>query len=149
MTSHGRRQCFQKSWQLVCLFNSLLNVEIWKVYIAGSWWEESTSNRWILSTKGQWCPVGFYSISDTTSYQKNSPSLRLLARSYVKTPGPLSLTLINFIPAWISKHMSSKVWDEITDSSTNFNGGTVEVCEWTSMFPLYLIMDVITYPCWD
>ena len=26
------------------------------------------------------------------------------------------------IPAWISNHMPSKVWDEITDTFLNFNG---------------------------
>ena len=31
------------------------------------------------------------------------------------------------IPAWISNHMPSKVWDEITYPFLNFNGCTVEV----------------------
>ena len=34
---------------------------------------------------------------------------------------------LTLIPAWISNHMSSKVWDEITYSFLNFNGCTVEV----------------------
>ena len=32
---------------------------------------------------------------------------------------------LTLIPAWISNHMSSKVWDEITYPLPNFNGGTV------------------------
>ena len=43
--------------------------------------------------------------------------------------------------------MSSKVWDEIT--IPNFNGCTVEVCEWISDFIPHFIMDVITNLCWD
>ena len=35
--------------------------------------------------------------------------------------------------------MPGKVWDEIIDPFLNFNGSTVP----------YLIIDVITYPCWD
>ena len=55
-------------------------------------------------------------------------------------------------PAWISNHMSSKVWDEITYPYPNFNGSTIEVLEWISNFMKHFIMDtsdVITYPCWD
>ena len=33
--------------------------------------------------------------------------------------------------AWISNHMSSKVWDEVTYSFPKFNGATIEV---TSVF---------------
>ena len=39
---------------------------------------------------------------------------------------------LTLIPAWISNHMSSKVWDEITYPFPNFNGCTVEVWEWIS-----------------
>ena len=30
-----------------------------------------------------------------------------------------------------------------------FNGTTIEVWEWVSIFIPHLIMDVISYPCWD
>ena len=45
---------------------------------------------------------------------------------YGDSLGPLLLTL-TLIPAWISHHMFSKVWDEITYPFPNFNGATVEV----------------------
>ena len=32
---------------------------------------------------------------------------------------------------------------------TNFNGCTVEVCEWISNFTPHFMMDVIAYPYWD
>ena len=38
---------------------------------------------------------------------------------------------LTLIPAWISKHMSSKVLDEITYPFLNFNGATVEVNRWS------------------
>ena len=34
---------------------------------------------------------------------------------------------LTLIPAWISNHMPSKVWDEITYPFLNFNGAAVEV----------------------
>ena len=42
-------------------------------------------------------------------------------RFYIKVKHGLTL-----IPAWISNHMPSKVWDEITYPFLNFNGVTVE-----------------------
>ena len=56
---------------------------------------------------------------------------------------------INFIPSMENNHMTSKVWDEITYPFSNFNGVTVEICEWISNFIPHAMMDVITYPCWD
>ena len=48
---------------------------------------------------------------------------------------------------WI--HIQHKVWDKITYPFPNFNGCAVEVWEWISNLIWHLIMDVITYPCWD
>ena len=45
--------------------------------------------------------------------------------------------------------MISKVWDEMTYQFPNFNGATAEVWEWKSNFIPHIIMDVITYSCWD
>ena len=45
--------------------------------------------------------------------------------------------------------MHSNVWDEITYPFPNFNGATVEVCEWKSNSIPHYIKDVIVYPCWD
>ena len=44
---------------------------------------------------------------------------------------------------------TSGMWDEITYPFLNFNGSTVEVCEWISKFTPHFVMDIITYPCWD
>ena len=41
--------------------------------------------------------------------------------------GPFYKHGLTLIPAWISNHMSSKVWDEITYPFPNFNGCPVEV----------------------
>ena len=46
------------------------------------------------------------------------------------------------ICAWISNHMPSEVWDEITYPLPNFNGCTFGVWEWISYFIPYFIMDV-------
>ena len=41
--------------------------------------------------------------------------------------GPFYSNGLTLIPAWISNHMLSKVWDEITYPFLNVNGATVEV----------------------
>ena len=48
--------------------------------------------------------------------------------------------------SWISNHMHTQVWDEITYPFPNFNGCTVEVWEWISNFIPHFIMRLITYP---
>ena len=63
--------------------------------------------------------------------------------------GPILLTPLTYIAAWISNQMSSKVWDEITYRRPIFKGATIEVWEWISNYILHFIMDVITHPCWD
>ena len=46
--------------------------------------------------------------------------------------------------------MPLEVWNEITYPIQNFiNGNAIEVCEWTSNFIPYFMIDLITYPCWD
>ena len=62
---------------------------------------------------------------------------------------PFTKQGLTLIPACISNHMASKVWDEITYPFPNLNGWSVEVWEWISHFIPHSIMDVITYPCWD
>ena len=47
---------------------------------------------------------------------------------------------------WISNGMSIKLRDEITYPFPNFNGCTVEVCEWIRNFITHFIMGAITYP---
>ena len=73
-----------------------------------------------------------------------------LSHSYPSTrKGRLWLPLLAWlpsIPAWISNHMPSKLWDEITYPFPNFNGSTVEVWEWMSSFIWRFAMYVITYP---
>ena len=41
---------------------------------------------------------------------------------------------LTFILAWMSNHISSKVWDGITYPSPNFNGCAIEIWEWASNF---------------
>ena len=67
-------------------------------------------------------------------------------RGYVQSKGILCFKEMLGI-LWISNHMPSKVWDEITNPSLNFNDATAEVKEWTSNLIPHFIMDIITYPC--
>ena len=94
------------------------------------------------------------SVSAMTQYQSFKSSWFALNHAHsscsdvlrVRYQGPLLLTWLNLIPAWISYHMPRKVWDEITYSFTNFNGCTVEVWKWVSDFIPRFIMNVITCP---
>ena len=54
----------------------------------------------------------------------------------------------SLIPAWMSNHMSSKAWDEITYPFPNINGCAIDVWKWIKYIVPYFIMDVITYTCW-
>ena len=45
----------------------------------------------------------------------------------INTSGPFYEHGLTLIPAWISNHMSSQMWDGITYPFLNFNGATVEV----------------------
>ena len=51
---------------------------------------------------------------------------------------------LTLIPAWIINYIHSKVWSEITYPFPNFNGWTVELCEWISHFIAHFIMDHVT-----
>ena len=51
------------------------------------------------------------------------------------------------IPAWISNHMFSNEWDEITYPFPNVNDCTVEVLEWIGNFIPLFTKHVIAYPC--
>ena len=63
--------------------------------------------------------------------------------------GPLLLTWITLIPAWLSKYTHNKVSDEITYPFPKLNGTAVEVSECISNTVLHPTNYVITYPCWD
>ena len=56
---------------------------------------------------------------------------------------------LTLIPASISNHTSSRVWDEIIYAFPDFNDATIEVCKWISNFIPHFRLDVITNPCWD
>ena len=56
-----------------------------------------------------------------------------------------SLASEELILAWISNHIPSKVWDEITYLFPNFNGCTIEVWERICNFIPHFIIGVITY----
>ena len=63
--------------------------------------------------------------------------------------GPLYKHGLTLIPLWIRNHIYSKVWDAIIYPFLNFNGCTVEVWEWISIFIPHFIMIVIAYACWE
>ena len=58
--------------------------------------------------------------------------------------GPFIWQALTLSQAWISNHMSSKVWSQITYPFPNFNGYIVEVWEWKRIYIPLFIADVIT-----
>ena len=53
------------------------------------------------------------------------------------------------VTAWISRHMPSKVCNEITYPPPKFKGCIVELWEWISYSTPHTIVDAITYSCGD
>ena len=76
---------------------------------------------------------------------------RIYALRWVKAVAAMGLFYwhgLTLIPAWISNHMPSKVWEEIIYPFPNFNGCIVEVWEEISNFVTHFSGHMITYPCW-
>ena len=90
------------------------------------------------------CPIWTHIWSDPPPQVLSATALALISLILVTAAGsqvdsrdfwvmsthlePLLLTWINsLIPAWISNHMPSQVWGEITYSFPNFNSSTIEV----------------------
>ena len=67
--------------------------------------------------------------------------MKIYLSMIAKTVMILLLLGLFLILAWINNHMPSKVWVEITFPFLNFNGCTVEVCEFISNFIPHSIMD--------
>ena len=63
--------------------------------------------------------------------------------------GPIYKHGLTLIPAWISNHILSKVWELITNSFSNFNGCNIKGWEWISNFIIHFILGVIIYSCRD
>ena len=61
--------------------------------------------------------------------------------------GPFYYHGLTLIPALIHNYIHYKVWGEIIYPFPNFNGATVEVCEWISNFIPHFNGHVIAYPC--
>ena len=70
-----------------------------------------------------------------------------LTRCSILTPYAEPLIILSeimtgaLISTWLSNHIVSKVWHEITDPFPNFNGCSIEVWEWISKFISHLITD--------
>ena len=62
--------------------------------------------------------------------------------------GTLLLTRFNCNLAWLSNHMPSKVWEFLIHSQTS-TVQPLQVRECISCVLPHVIMDVLTYPCWD
>ena len=54
---------------------------------------------------------------------------------------------LTIIPVLISNGKHYKVWDDVTSPFPNFNGCTVDVCEWIRYLITHITAHVITYPC--
>ena len=59
---------------------------------------------------------------------------------------PILIDVINSISTWISNHIPSKVYGEITYPYPNFSSCTAKVWEWINYFIPHCIMDIIKSP---
>ena len=98
--------------------------------------------------KGQWRGDFMFSLTWINAWINNREASDLRRNRAHYNVIVMCQHALNWIPAYISNHMPSKVWDEITYPFPNFNGAAVEVWEWISNFIPHFIMVVkITYPC--
>ena len=96
-----------------------------------------------------WNTIGRFGTLLTNCFQEFLMVIHGVFTIYSMTLGPLYWHVLTLIPTWISNHILSNVWDEITYRFSNFNGATVEVWEWICNFIPLFMMDVITCPRWD
>ena len=80
--------------------------------------------------------------------------LLFLVRNYTScycstTRRPLLLTWFIIIPKWRINYSHYKVWDRITCPFPNFNGATVDVWKWLSIFIPHVTGHVFTHPLWE
>ena len=66
---------------------------------------------------------------------------------YFRAGAPFFWHGLALITAWVSNHMYSKVWDEITYLFPKFNGFANEVWESISNSTPHFILYVVTYLC--
>ena len=81
-------------------------------------------------------------------FSANKVLLKSGNKGVILIPGLLLLTTINFNPS-MDKYLHPlpyDMWDEATYPFPNFNGETVEVCKWITIFAPYFTGRVITYP---
>ena len=72
---------------------------------------------------------------------------RIISYSVTAPSGPFYYHDLTLILVWINNYIHCKGWDEITYPFPNFNGATVEICEWISYFIPHFTEHV--NPCWD
>ena len=97
-----------------------------------------SSNKGLLAASGKYIFIRSQQISFRWEkcYEKDPPEaiIFLIQLSTViffqNDLWVLSRTLINLIRAWISNHLPSKVWDEITYPFPTFNDATVATRKW-------------------
>ena len=69
-------------------------------------------------------------------------------QDYYLALGPLLLTWIKIIAAWLSNHIHYEMWDEINGPFPNFSVGTIEVWEWINDFTSHITGHVISNHDW-
>ena len=104
----------------------------WISCIAALAWSASCSMApmWtvIASTQPAWSCHSLPSIMECTNCMlASSYAFGMVTPTAFLSSGFFYYQGLTLIPAWISNHTPSKVWDEITYPFLNFNGCTVEV----------------------
>ena len=108
------------------------DTQVWDDWWPWPWY--GVNNVFILNCDG--CQVSVYILCVSGIFQ-------VLGTCTFWMDSVVPLQLGNHCKAWISNHMPSKVWDEITYPFPIFNSCTVEVWEWISNFIPHFIMDII------
>ena len=133
-------------------------MSLWSSYLMKIWLDANPESIClailIYSMMPNWMIFYRLRLKICTAYSKYFSHEIFLCRNWffliindlgVDSQGPFYKHGSTLIPAWISNHMLSILWDGIGYPFANFNGFTVEVWEWISNFISHYVMNVITY----
>ena len=93
-------------------------------------------------------PRALFTIIRLTIHPDTLPTLAQKWSIFIKQLWPILPSLFNYIRSMDNYLHTSKVWVEITYLLPNFNGATIDVWEWITIFIPHFIMFVIAYPRW-
>ena len=123
------------------------NVSIWWRHHEGlCFLRDKTSYRQLSKSRDGALQVSFRNTA--TEMPDKLQNNQTFFSPHMYATAPRSPLIQTSILAWISNHMPSKVWDEISYPFAYIKC-RFDIGAWVSNFTPLFLMDVIIYPCWN